>query len=300
MHDQLPPLLSDLLADARDEGFSAPRFGIDRRRFLLNASRLGLILPAVGATLEACSKGGPSAGSNRAGQGESAGAAAGASHQNPDSRTDTSLRTQHTPSSATAPATAGASSVAFHRYDPALPPLPTSRTLSLKWTAKEVPVRISASTVVAGWTFEGDIPGPIVHCRVGDTVDFTLTVEGQVPHSMDFHAAQIDPKTAFRSVVPGQSLSFSFKPKYAGAFMYHCGTAPVLMHIGSGMFGAIIVDPIEPLSAAKEFVLVQNEYYLAAAAGGVQASATTRCWRRRPTSSASTAAPAIPGRCRSA
>ena len=272
VHDQLPPLLSDLLADARDEGLSAPKFGIDRRRFLLNASRLGLILPAVGATLEACSKGGPSAGSNRAEQGESAGAAAGASHQNPDSRTDTSLHTQHTPSSATAPATAGASSVAFHRYDPALPPLPTSRTLSLKWTAKEVPVRISASTVVAGWTFEGDIPGPIVHCRVGDTVDFTLTVEGQVPHSMDFHAAQIDPKTAFRSVVPGQSLSFSFKPKYAGAFMYHCGTAPVLMHIGSGMFGAIIVDPIEPLPAAKEFVLVQNEYYLAAAAGGVQAS----------------------------
>ena len=25
--------------------------------------------------------------------------------------------------------------------------------------------------------------------------------------------------------------------------MYHCGTPPVLMHIGTGMYGAMIVDP---------------------------------------------------------
>ena len=89
---------------------------------------------------------------------------------------------------------------------------------------------------------------------------------------MDFHAAQINPKEAFKSVAKGQSVSFKFTPKYAGGFMYHCGTAPVLMHIGSGMFGAIIVAPREPMPAAKEFVLVQNEYYLADAANGVRAS----------------------------
>ena len=53
--------------------------------------------------------------------------------------------------------------------------------------------------------------------------------------------------------------------------MYHCGTAPVLMHIGSGMYGAIIVSPREPLPPAKEFVLVQSEFYLADAANGVRA-----------------------------
>jgi nitrite reductase (NO-forming) len=89
---------------------------------------------------------------------------------------------------------------------------------------------------------------------------------------MDFHAAQIDPKHAFKSIVKNESLTFTFKPKFAGAFMYHCGTAPVLMHIGSGMFGAIIVSPREPLPPAKEFVLVQNEYYLAEAANGTHAS----------------------------
>jgi nitrite reductase (NO-forming) len=160
--------------------------------------------------------------------------------------------------------------VSYHRYDPALPPLSPDRTLRLHWRAREVPVAIRPDTIVAAWTFEGDVPGPIVHCRVGDTVEFTLTNEGAVPHSMDFHAAQVDPKVAFRSVARGDSVSYTFRPRFAGAFVYHCGTAPVLMHIGSGMYGAIIVDPPTPLPPAKEFVLVQSEFYLEEAQNGVR------------------------------
>jgi nitrite reductase (NO-forming) len=181
-------------------------------------------------------------------------------------------REHHVGTSATGAATQGAKGVAYHRYDPALPPLPAGGIQRISWHAREAPVRVSDDLVVAAWTFEGDVPGPIVHTRVGDTVEFTLTNDADIPHSMDFHAAQIDPKHAFRSVGKGQSVSFTFKPKFAGAFMYHCGTAPVLMHIGSGMFGAIIVSPREALPSAKEFVLVQNEYYLADAVNGVQAS----------------------------
>ena len=49
-----------------------------------------------------------------------------------------------------------------------------------------------------------------------------------------------------------------------------CPAAPVLMHIGAGMYGAIIVSPREPLPPAKEFVLVQSEFYLGDAANGVR------------------------------
>jgi Putative multicopper oxidases len=191
---------------------------------------------------------------------------------NPNSKLDTALQkdVRHGPSSVT-PATQGLTAAPLRRYDPTLPPLSSERTLRLNWRAQEVPLRISQDTTVAAWTFEGDVPGPIVHCRVGDTIEFTLTNEGAVPHSMDFHAAQIDPKVAFRSVIKGQSTTFTFKPKWAGAFMYHCGSSPVLMHIGSGMYGAIIVSPPQPLPRAKEFVLVQSEFYLGAAdASGVR------------------------------
>jgi nitrite reductase (NO-forming) len=43
--------------------------------------------------------------------------------------------------------------------------------------------------------------------------------------------------------------------------MYHCGTSPVLQHIGMGMYGAIIVGPAAGRPPAQETVLVQSEFY---------------------------------------
>ncbi len=250
----------------------------DRRSFLTRASALTLAIPGVGAALTACSPG-KSNGTDTARPGSPQATATGSGPQgtgphNSDSRLDSAVLEggHRSGTSATGTAASGAQSVAYQRFDPALPPLAPGGLLQLHWHAREVPVRISPDTVVAAWTFEGGIPGPIVHTRVGDTVEFTLTNDAVVPHSMDFHAPQIDPKVAFRSVPKGGSVTFRFTPKFAGAFMYHCGTAPVLMHIGSGMFGAIVVSPREPLAPAKEFVLVQNEFYLAEAANGVRAS----------------------------
>lgn len=236
------PLLSDLLEQ-----------GLSRRGFLAKTAAAGAVITA------GCARDQP-------GQetGQPTDSAAGRGSFNANSREDTVLGMDHP-----TPAMSADRAAPYRRYDPSLPPLSSERTLRLSWRAQELPLRIDPNTVVAAWTFEGDIPGPIVHVRQGDTVEFTLTNEGAVPHSMDFHAAQINPKTAFRSVPTGQSISFTFQPRYAGAFMYHCGTAPVLMHIGNGMYGAIIVSPTEPLPEAREFVLVQSEYYLGAATNGV-------------------------------
>ncbi len=298
MAESTPPRLSDMVRalDAADRASSAnhdegenpavlvlgnPRVDAgnallgpsNRRGFLARASTLSLALPGIGAALAACAPGSPDArDSGQAGGAAQRGDSLGdRSLQNSNSRLDSTVLRDpgHGTTSATSDTTS-ASAVTFRRYDPELPPLSNERTLRLNWRSNETPVRINQNTVVAGWTFEGDIPGPVVHCRVGDTIEFTLTNEVGVPHSMDFHAAQIDPKVAFRSVLKGQSVSFTFRPKWAGAFMYHCGTAPVLMHIGSGMYGAIIVSPREPLPPAKEFVLVQSEFYLAEAVNGIR------------------------------
>jgi nitrite reductase (NO-forming) len=242
---ETPPLLSDLVKQPR-------------REFFTQIAGLGLVIG--GSALTACSRDSDQVPQTTAGTATRIDSATAA---NPNSKLDTALHKDMSPSATTTTAApASQLNPAFRRYDPTLPPLSRERTLRLNWRAQETAVRISSDTVVAAWTFEGDVPGPIVHCRVGDTVEFTLTNEVMTPHSMDFHAAQIDPREAFRSVGRGQSVTFTFKPKWAGAFMYHCGSAPVLMHIGAGMFGAIIVSPPNRLPTAKEFVLVQNEYYL--------------------------------------
>jgi FtsP/CotA-like multicopper oxidase with cupredoxin domain len=230
--------MSDELDEPESTGAES-RF--TRRRFIVEASALATSLAACGPG--ETTKHAPND-STALALGQVAGQAPKRSPtQNADSRADTSLHHAMPTSSAT---TGTPPNVAFHRFDPALPPVSKTRVTQLHFTARDAAIRIRDDTVVSAWTFEGDVLGPIVHVRQGDTVEFTLTNAGQIPHSMDFHAAVIDPKVAFRSVVPGQSVTYTFKPRQAGAFLYHCGTAPVLMHIGSGMFGTIIVDPPTP------------------------------------------------------
>ena len=269
MDERSALVVSPTDADSAASTLTAPG---NRRAFIARASALSLAIPGMGAALLACTGDRSSVDSSRAAPAQGASATPPVAGHNSDSRLDSAvLKNGAAPATSGTSTTASTAAVAYHRIAPELPPIPAGHVQKIHWHAKQVPIRIADDTVVAAWTFEGDIPGPFVHTRVGDTVEFTLTNDADVPHSMDFHAAQIDPKVAFRSVAKGESVTFTFTPKYAGAFMYHCGTAPVLMHIGSGMHGAIIVSPAQPLAPAKEFVLVQSELYLADAAAGVRA-----------------------------
>ena len=123
-------------------------------------------------------------------------------------------------------------------------------------------VTIAPGVQYAAWTFGGSVPGPALRVRQGDTVAFTLINRANLPHSMDFHAAEIAPSKYYVNVMPNDSLSYRFVANVPGAFMYHCGTAPVAMHIANGMYGALIVDPVKPRPKASEFVLVQSEFYV--------------------------------------
>lgn len=128
--------------------------------------------------------------------------------------------------------------------------------------AKKVTANGTFSVYYDMWTFNGTVPGPVIHVRQGDVVDFTLINRASIGHSLDFHAAKVDWKTKYRTMGPNQTLSWQFETKYPGVFMYHCGTPPVLEHIAKGLYGMIVVDPINPLPRAKEFFIVQSEYYV--------------------------------------
>jgi nitrite reductase (NO-forming) len=125
-------------------------------------------------------------------------------------------------------------------------------------------IEIANGVRYVGWTFGGTVPGPVLRVREGDLVRIRLVNEASgMPHSIDLHAARLPMDHAMKSIMPGDSLSFEFTATTPGAFMVHCGTAPVLMHIAQGMYLAIIVDPKGgwPGRVDKEFVIVQSEFY---------------------------------------
>lgn len=147
------------------------------------------------------------------------------------------------------------------------PPRSTSRRHSVRFVTVHVRHQVAPGVIYDAWTFDSVVPGPVLRVTVGDTMDFTLVNGSMMPHSMDFHAAEIAPDRAYRNVMPKDSVQFRFVARVPGAFMYHCGTAPVATHIANGMYGALIVDPATPRPPAQELVVVQSEFYMGAPAG---------------------------------
>jgi len=150
----------------------------------------------------------------------------------------------------------------FKPYPAELPPAGPETTKHITLEVKDANVEVAPGIVMKAWTFGGTVPGPVVHVRQGDTVDFTLVNHGSMQHSIDFHAAETPWNKNYQSINPGESFSFTWTANQPGVFMYHCGTPPVIEHIASGMYGAIVVDPAQPLPPAREYVLVQSELYL--------------------------------------
>lgn len=158
----------------------------------------------------------------------------------------------------------------FTLYDPVLPTVQAGPK-QITVTAKDAILNVAKDVPFSAWTFDGSIPGKMLRVVEGDAIEFTFAVDptAAIGHSLDFHSAKTAPNVNYKSINPGESFTWTFAPKYPGAYMYHCGTPPVLMHIGAGMYGAMIVDPKEGWSAAQEFAFVQSELYLKDDGSGV-------------------------------
>lgn len=111
------------------------------------------------------------------------------------------------------------------------------------------------------WTYNGQVPGPILRGKIGDTFEITLVNHGAMIHSIDFHASKVAPNVTMRMINPGSKFVYRFTATHSGIFMYHCGAAPVLEHIAMGMYGAVIIDPPNLPPVDHEYVFVQSELY---------------------------------------
>lgn len=153
------------------------------------------------------------------------------------------------------------------------PPIHRSHAITQHVTleTKEVVSEIEPGVVFHYMTFGGQIPGPMIRVRQGDTIHFTLknSSSNTTAHNIDLHAVYGTGGGNEATIVgPGESKSMIFKAMYPGAFIYHCAVPNMDMHISSGMFGMIVVEPPEGLRKVDhEFYFGQNEIYTDKPAG---------------------------------
>jgi uncharacterized cupredoxin-like copper-binding protein len=180
---------------------------------------------------------------------------------------------------AAAPTLADAKGVDFEKFEPVdatLPAIPAGAVKKFKVDVYQHVTQVSkdlAPTEVWSFAVNGvehrgtGVSEPMVVTE-GDLVDFTLvngskeSMKVDMPHSLDFHSAEVNPGTRYADLAPGKSMHYRFVAKHPGVFMYHCATQPVLMHTGAGMVGMFVVKPKALAPVDKELWITQQEYYI--------------------------------------
>ncbi len=152
----------------------------------------------------------------------------------------------------------------------------TGKTKHFTLIADEMDVQVAPNNALhpggityRAMVFNGTIPGPVISVHQGDTVEMTLVNEGQVIHSVDFHAAIGPSQVLSGNVAAGESKTWTFHVPNAGFFMYHCGADGlngVWEHIANGMYGGLVVHPHNE-KPAKEFYIAFGEIYNSADKG---------------------------------
>ena len=147
-----------------------------------------------------------------------------------------------------------------------------SRTLEFTLTAEEVTAEIEPGVTFDYMTYNGQIPGPMLRARVGDRVRlrFENPEENDMPHNVDSHAIYGPGGGAnATTIAPGDEAAvIEFTATYAGAHIYHCAVPNLDMHISSGMFGSLLVEPEEGLPEVdRELYFGQHELYTSGEVG---------------------------------
>ncbi|NWG38238.1 multicopper oxidase domain-containing protein [Nitrososphaera sp.] len=136
-----------------------------------------------------------------------------------------------------------------------------ARTVEYTLVAQNTTLEIAPGVRVEAWTYNGTIPGPVLRATEGDRVILHFLNKTPMPHTVHLHGDHDEKDDGvFQTVNQGESYTYDFIAGPPGALMYHCHVMPVTQHVRMGLYGALIIDPREGLTPAREYVLVAGEY----------------------------------------
>jgi nitrite reductase (NO-forming) len=139
------------------------------------------------------------------------------------------------------------------------------QTVRVEVETIELVGQLDDGTTYRYWTFDGQVPGPFVRVRVGDTVEVKLknAEDSWFNHNIDLHAVTGPGGGGVVTVAdPGETKGFTFKALNPGLYVYHCAVHVHAQHVANGMYGLILVEPEGGLPEVdREFYVMQGEIY---------------------------------------
>jgi FtsP/CotA-like multicopper oxidase with cupredoxin domain len=142
----------------------------------------------------------------------------------------------------------------------------TGREVVIELEARECEWEIAPGKVVAGWGYNGLVPGPAIEAEVGDTLVARLKNSLSEPTTIHWHGLRLPAPMdgtdlTQRPVEPGETFEYRFLLPDAGTFWYHPHSNETVQ-LERGLYGALIVrGPDEPV-LDRERVLVLDDLRL--------------------------------------
>jgi FtsP/CotA-like multicopper oxidase with cupredoxin domain len=132
---------------------------------------------------------------------------------------------------------------------------PAANVVETTLVAKESTIDIGGGVTAHAQTFNGAVPGPTFHLRVGDTVIVHYKNELAHPSSIHWHGIELSNAmdgTPFtqNQVPPGGQFLYKFKVSRPGIYWYHPHHHSSTNQVFKGLYGMILVD--DPNDAALQ------------------------------------------------
>jgi hypothetical protein len=121
--------------------------------------------------------------------------------------------------------------------------------------AKIIPWEVEPGKIVDGWSYNGMIPGPIMHANVGDKIRIVLKNELPESTSLHLHGVRVpnamdgvDPYTQ-KPIEPGASFSYEWTATEPSVGMYH-SHHNAQVQVPNGLAGAILIGDWKTIAMA--------------------------------------------------
>lgn len=145
-----------------------------------------------------------------------------------------------------------------------------SDLLTAQVTTKQIaPPNYPATEV---WTYDGQLPGPVLRVPQGGRVTRRLVNELPVPTSVHWHGIRIDNAMdgvaglTQDAVTPGGTFDYDFAVPDSGTYWYHAHTNS-FEQVARGLAGALIVEEAEAPDIDRDEVLLLDDWLIDPADG---------------------------------
>lgn len=157
-----------------------------------------------------------------------------------------------------------ASQTALGEAYPKEAPVPSERR-SFPLRAAPTQVQLFDGQVVDVWSYNGQVPGPVLRVRLGEEVEVRLQNDLPQPTTIHWHGVRVPnamdgvPGITQDPIQPGESFTYRFVPKDAGTFWFHPHVRGA-EQVERGLYGVLIVDDAVSLPYSRDEVWVVDDW----------------------------------------